>query len=124
MATAGDLGAKAAPKAIAFVSSGLALGVRIQMTLDSTGNQAITADMLGAFSSAARDGLRMEGGGYRRDHLRAFARRVEVADTEIRITGSKSELLRTLMAASNGKSAAFGLHRSVLKWRTRHDSNV
>src|SRR5262249_17371653 len=97
---------------------------RIQLTLDNAGNQAITVDMLESFSSAARDGIRLEGGGYRRDHLRAFAQRVEVADTEVRIMGSKSELLRTLVAASSGKSAVFGVHSSVLKWRTRHDSNV
>ena len=97
---------------------------RIQMTLDSSGNQSITVDMIGAFASEARNGLRLEGGGYRRDHLRAFAQRVEVADTEVSIMGSKSELLRTLVAASSGKSAAFGVHSSVLKWRARHDSNV
>ena len=97
---------------------------RIQLTLDSAGNQAVTPEMLEDFSSAARDGLKMEGGGYRRDHLRAFAQRVEVADAEVRIMGSKSELLRTLVAASSGKSAAFGVHSSVLKWRARHDSNV
>ena len=97
---------------------------RIQMTLDSSGNQSITVDMIGAFANEARNGLRLEGGGYRRDHLRAFAQRVEVADTEVSIMGSKSELLRTLVAASRGKSAAFGVHSFVLKWRTRHDSNV
>ena len=96
---------------------------RIQATLDSAGNQAITPDMIETFSSAARAGLRLEGGGYRRDHLRAFAQRVEVADTEVRITGSKSELLRTLVAASSVKSAAFGVRSSVLKWRARRDSN-
>jgi hypothetical protein len=35
--------------------------------------------------------------------------------------GSKSELLRTLVAASSGKSAAFGVHSSVLKWCTSDD---
>ena len=97
---------------------------RIQMTLDSSGNQSITVDMIGAFAREARNGLRVEGGGYRRDHLRAFAQRVEVADTEISIMGSKSELLRTLVAASSGKSAVFGVHSSVLKWRARKDSNL
>ena len=38
--------------------------------------------------------------------------------------GSKSELLRTLVAASSVETAAFGVQSSVLKWRTRHDSNV
>ena len=96
---------------------------RIQMTLDSSGNQSITVDMIDAFATEARNGLRLEGGGYRRDHLRAFAQRIEVADTEVSIMGSKSELLRTLVAASRGKSAAFGVHSSVLKWRARRDSN-
>ncbi|MCM2438555.1 recombinase family protein [Agrobacterium vitis] len=97
---------------------------RTQATLDSAGNQAITVDMIDALAAEARNGLRLEGGGYRRDHLRALAQRVEVADTEIRIMGSKSELLRTLVAASSVKSAAFGVHSSVLKWRTRQDSNL
>jgi site-specific DNA recombinase len=97
---------------------------RAQATLDSAGNQAITSGMIETFASVAHDGLRLEGGGYRRNHLRALAQRVEVADTEVRIMGSKSELLRTLVAASSVKSAAFGVHSSVLKWRTRHDSNV
>jgi hypothetical protein len=70
--------------------------------------------------SKARERIRLNDGGYRRDHLRALAQRVEVADDEVRIMGSKSELLRTLVAASSGKPAAFGVQSSVLKWRTRH----
>ena len=35
----------------------------------------------------------------KRDHLRALAQRVEVGDGEVRIMGSKSDLLRTLAAA-------------------------
>ena len=97
---------------------------RLQATLDSSGNQTITVDMLDSLSSAARAGLRLEEGGYRREHLRALAQRVEVADDEVRIMGSKAELLRTLVAASSGKSAAFGVSGSVLKWRTRQDSNL
>ncbi len=62
---------------------------------------------------------------YRRDHLRALAQRIEVADTEVRIMGSKSELLHTLVAASGGKSAASGVQSSVLKWRCcQTDSNL
>ncbi len=97
---------------------------RLQATLDSSGNQTITVDMLDSLSSAARAGLRLEEGGYRREHLRALAQRVEVADDEVRIMGSKAELLRTLVAASSGKSAAFGVSGSVLKWRARKDSNL
>ena len=59
-----------------------------------------------------------------RDHLRALAQRVEVADAEVRIMGSKSELLRTLVAACGGKPGVAGVQSSVLKWRTRKDSNL
>ena len=96
---------------------------RIQAALDSAGNQAVSPDMLTAFIRTTRERLRLENGGYRRDHLHALAQRVEVADKEVRIMGSKSELLRTLVAASSGQSAAFGVHSSVLKWRARRDSN-
>jgi site-specific DNA recombinase len=48
--------------------------------------------------------MRTESGGYRRDHLRALAQRVEVDAKEVRIIGSKSVLLRT-------------------KWRGGRDSN-
>jgi hypothetical protein len=42
---------------------------------------------------------------YRREHPRALARRVEVADKKVRIVGSNGGLLRTLAAASGVKSA-------------------
>ncbi len=47
--------------------------------------------------------MRTESGGYRRDHLRALAYRIEVDAEEVRIMGSKSVLLRTLVAASSAK---------------------
>jgi hypothetical protein len=47
----------------------------------------------------------------------------EVADKEVRIMGSKSELLRTLVAASGGKPGVAGVQSSVLKWRALIDSN-
>jgi site-specific DNA recombinase len=50
-----------------------------------------------------------------RDHLRAFAQRVEVDQKELRIMGSKSVLLRTLVAASSAKMAGFGVPSSVPK---------
>jgi len=62
-------------------------------------------------------------GGYRRDHLRALAQRIEVADDEIRIIGSKSNLLKTLMAAQGGKPAAIGVPREGLKWRAGNDED-
>jgi len=98
---------------------------RIEAALESEGSEAISTDMLKSFARKARERIRLEDGGYRRDHLRSLAQRVEVDDAEARIMGSKSELLRTLVAAaSGGKSAAFGVHSSVLKWRARKDSNL
>ncbi len=58
---------------------------------------------LKTFARTARKRMRTENGGYRRDHLRALARRVEVDQKEVRIMGSKSVLLRTLVAASSEK---------------------
>ena len=82
------------------------------------------ADDYKTFARTARKRMRTDGGGYRRDHLRALAQRVEVDQKELRIMGSKSVLLRTLVAASSAKTAGFGVPSSVPKWRTRHDSNV
>jgi site-specific DNA recombinase len=56
-------------------------------------------------------------------YLRALAQRVEVADSEVRIMGSKSDLLRTLAAASGVKSPTLGVRSSVPKWRPQGDSN-
>ena len=91
--------------------------------LSSSGQQAITPQMVQRFARTARERIRIDGGGYRRDHLRALARRVEVADDEIRIMGSKGNLLRTLAAASGAKPATSGVRSSVLKWRRGRDSN-
>jgi hypothetical protein len=73
----------------------------------------ITPQILSKFSCAARQHIRLEGGGYRRDHLRALAQRVEVAEGEVRIMGSKSRLLQTLVA--NGGASA--VPTQGLKWR-------
>ena len=67
--------------------------------------------------------MRTESGAYRRDHLRALAQRVEVDAKEVRIMGSKSELLRTLVAVSSAKTAGFGVPSFVPKWRSLGDSN-
>jgi site-specific DNA recombinase len=67
--------------------------------------------------------IRIDGGGYRRDHLRALAQRVEVADCEVRIIGSKSSLLQTLTAAAGVKAATPGVRSSVLKWRMGRPPN-
>ena len=97
--------------------------IRAQTMLDSAAQQPVTTTVLRKFAATARKRMRIEGGGYRRDHLRALAQRVEVDDREVRIMGSKSDLLRTLAAISGVKSAGNGVRSSVLDWRSRRDSN-
>jgi site-specific DNA recombinase len=91
--------------------------------LESSAHRTITPQIVQKFARTARERMRIEGGGYRRDHLRALAQRVEVADSEVRIMGSKSELLRTLAGAPGAKPATPGVPSSVLKWRRGWDSN-
>ena len=96
---------------------------RVQAVTESSSRQAITPQMVREFASTARARIKIDGGGYRRDHLRALAQRVEIADKEVRIMGSKSQLLRTLAAGPGVGPATSGVRSSVLKWRTRRDSN-
>ena len=96
---------------------------RAQALLDSPGHSAITPTMIRGFARRARERIRGSEGGYRRDHLRSLAQRVEVADDAIRIMGSKTELLRTLIAGQVRQSAVAGVPRGVPKWRTGRDSN-
>jgi site-specific DNA recombinase len=81
---------------------------RAEGGLDRAG-PSITPQALKTFASQARRRMRTESGGYRRDHLRALAQRVEVDADQVRIMGSKSALLRTLVAASSAKSAGLGV---------------
>src|SRR5215471_13755364 len=84
---------------------------------------SLTPHALKTFARQARRRIRSEGGGYRRDHLRALAQRVDADGQEVRIMGSKSGLLHILVAASSAKTASFGVPSFVPKWRTRRDSN-
>ena len=84
--------------------------------LETSGQRSITPQMVQSFARAARERIRI-GGGYRRDHMRALAQRVEVADREVRIIGSKTNLLQTLTAAGGVTPATPGVRSSVLKWR-------
>jgi len=59
----------------------------------------------------------------RRDHLRALAQHVEVDAKEVRIMGTKSILLRTLVGASSARTAGFGVPSFVAKWRARSAPN-
>jgi len=71
---------------------------------------------LKTFARQARKRMRTDSGGYRRDHLRALAQRVEVDTKEVCIMGSKSALLRMLVAGSSAKTAGFGVPSFVPKW--------
>ncbi|UDQ91544.1 recombinase family protein [Xanthobacter autotrophicus] len=86
---------------------------RAQAMLQNSGSKAVTPQMLSKFAHAARQRIRLEGGGYRRDHLRALAQRVEVDEGEVRIMGSKSRLLQTLIA----RGGANAVPTEGLKWR-------
>jgi site-specific DNA recombinase len=64
-------------------------------------------------------------GTFARDTVRAVAQRVEVVSRkEVRIRGLRSELLRTLTAASGVEAAVLGVRSFEPKWRTRQDSNL
>jgi hypothetical protein len=78
----------ASPASRQFGDQTTADAERTQATLDGSGSQAISLDMID-FSSTARKRLRLEDG-YRRNHLRAFVQRVEVAYKEVFIMGSES----------------------------------
>ncbi len=96
---------------------------RAAAVLNSAGHQSITPAMVRKFAATARERIRIAGGGYRRDHLRALAQRIEVADGEVRIIGSKSNLLHMLTAVPSAQPAAFAVRSSVPKWRPQRDSN-
>lgn len=96
---------------------------RAQTPLATAGEDAVTPSMVVRFADIARKRMRIEGGGYRRDHLRALAQRVEVGAKEVRIIGSKGDLLRTLAAVSGGKTATLGVPSLGLKWRRERPPN-
>lgn len=73
---------------------------RVAASLGAAGQKAVAPDMLAKFAATARQRMRIEGGGYRREHVRALAQRVEVDVGEVRILGSKSNLLQALIAGA------------------------
>jgi site-specific DNA recombinase len=93
---------------------------RVASLVDGAGAR-ITPDTLQRFAQAARRKLRNRDGSFRRDHLRALTQRVDVINSqEIRITGSKSELLQSLTATVGAQT---GVPSFVPKWRPLGDSN-
>ncbi len=95
---------------------------RARTAIESAG-QSITPEQIGKFATVARRRMRGKDGGFRRDHLRALAQRVEVADREVRIVGSKNELLRALATSNGVQSAANSVRIYIPGWRRGRDSN-
>ena len=77
---------------------------RIEAMLASSTHQRLTGAAVRELASEARTRLRLAKGGYRREHVRAFAQRIEVADDAIYLKGNKNVLLRTLVATKGGCS--------------------
>jgi site-specific DNA recombinase len=97
---------------------------RATASLDNGSRKSITPQMLSTFADTARQRMRLEGGGYRRDHFRALAQRVEVDTGVVRIIGSKSYLLQTLTAAAGTGTKPGAVPSFVPKWCTQEDSNL
>ncbi|MGP1394586.1 MAG: recombinase family protein [Inquilinaceae bacterium] len=95
---------------------------RTKRAVESAG-QHLTPQHLKRLAVAARDKMRGNDGGFRRDHLRALAQRVEVAEHEVRIMGSRDELIRVLASSNGVESAANGVRTYVPGWRREWDSN-
>ncbi len=85
----------------------------------------ITVESLHAFALAAKRKLRHDDGTYARNHVRAVAQRVEVhSKTDVRILGTRTELLRTLTAVSGVEAAVLGTRAFGPKWCPGEDSNL
>ena len=85
----------------------------------------ITVESLHAFALAAKKKLRHDDGTYARNHVRAVAQRVEVhSKTDVRILGTRTELLRTLTAVSGVEAAVLGTRGFGPKWCPEEDSNL
>jgi site-specific DNA recombinase len=97
---------------------------RASAMLDNSSRKSISPQMLSKFARTARERMRMEGGGYRRDHFRALAQRVEVDTGEVRIMGSKSNLLQTLATGAGTGTKLGAVPSFVPKWCARQDSNL
>ncbi|MBB3772526.1 hypothetical protein FHS55_003147 [Angulomicrobium tetraedrale] len=72
---------------------------RAPAMLQNAGRKPVTSAMLSKFASVSRQRIRLEGAGYRRDHLRALAQRVEFVEGEVRISGSKCQTSRSVADA-------------------------
>ena len=85
--------------------------------------QHLSPEHLRRMAVSARQKMRGKDGGFRRDHLRALAQRVEVANREVRIMGSHDELIRVLASSDGVETAANDVRTYVPRWRKGWDSN-
>lgn len=83
----------------------------------------ITPQTLKTFARHARKRMRTESGGYRRDHLRALAQRVEVDEKRSSHRGVQERTPAHARRRFKRKTAGFGVPSFVPKWRARRDSN-
>jgi len=62
----------------------------------------LTPEIVKRFAGEAKRRLRTDAGDYRRHHLQALAQRIEVGEDAIRITGTRTHLLRVLAGEGAG----------------------
>lgn len=62
----------------------------------------LTPEIVRRFAGEAKRRLRTDAGDYRRHHLQALAQRIEVGEDAIRITGTRTQLLRVLAGEGAG----------------------
>jgi hypothetical protein len=80
--------------------------------LKNSAHQSLTGAAVRELASEARNQLRLTKGGFRREHVRAFAQHVEVANDAIYIKGSKKHPVAD--AGSHQRREISGNRRSRL----------
>ncbi len=86
----------------------------------------ITPEALRMFATGAKDRMRHSDGSFRRNYIQQLVQRAEVGTNEIRIVGSRSRLLQTLVASGEKpgvETAAHGVRSFNLNWLPGPDSN-
>ena len=74
-------------------------------------------------ASEARTRLRLGKGGYRREHVQAFAQHAEIADDAIYIEGSKKHPIEDAGSHQRRKVGGNRRSRFLPKWRAATDSD-
>lgn len=91
--------------------------------MSRSSNQGVSPDMLKGFAQKAVNGYGSMMATIAEATCAPWPSVSRSPMMRVLITGSKSELLRTLVAASTVETAAFGIHSSVLKWRAGTDED-